>query len=64
MNPLLRRAIINPLPKRRGEIEVSQGRMYDPHVFGGQGNWAQPLIEWVPVLAATADEADAVAAVL
>jgi hypothetical protein len=54
----LRQAIINPLPKRRGEIEVTQGRMYDPRQMGGLGDWSKPLIEWAGEMAVTVDDAE------
>ena len=59
-----RMASIRPLPKGRGRIVVSQGRMYDARQMGGHGDWGQPMIEWERVLVATGDEADAMAEAL
>jgi hypothetical protein len=62
----MRQCIIEPLPKKRGRIVVTQMRTYDARQMGGLGGWQQPLIEWatVTVTVGTAGEADAMATAL
>ncbi len=62
--PHQRLAVIRPFAKRRGRIEISQSRVYDPLMFGGLGKWTQPRIEWAGERATTVDEVDQMAAAL
>jgi hypothetical protein len=57
-------AVIRPFTKGQGRIAMSQTRMRDPHMFGGQDDWGKFIIEWVGEMTPTADDADKMIAAL